>query len=183
MGGKRMIVRRAVIVGLIVATGTVATNGAAGASAGPGAPTSIVLVSAKSARPLTKAQFISKANALCADAVAAFAAHSAQFAAIKKNPTTQEISAFVSVISSVVQNQINKTRALKPPKVDQALVTQLLQADQTELNKVKADPQLLGASTSPFLTASNLARKLGLQGAPGSGECSKAGSAGGGSSG
>ena len=175
MWGELMIVRRAVIVALVVVAGMVANSGAAAASTGPGKPARIVLVSAKSTQPLTKAQFISKADALCANGVTAFAAVAPRFAGIKKNPTPQAISALVSALSSIVQNQIDKTRALKPPKAEQAAVTEFLRANQTELRVLEADPQLLAnsANKDPFLTADNLARKLGLEGAAGSGPCTK----------
>jgi hypothetical protein len=168
-----MIIRRLVAMVAIATMGAVTISGPVAASGGRGARVSIELVSTKNAKPLTKAQFITKANALCADGVTAFAADSSQFAGIKTNPTPQAISAFVSALSSIVQSQINKTRALKPPKVDQGQVTKFLQDDQTELNMVKADPQLLSGAHSPFLAADTLARKLGLVGAPGSGPCTK----------
>ncbi|GEM_PF-6189131 len=151
-----MSVRRVVVVASIVVAGMVPFAGGAGA-----------------AKPLTKAQFITEANALCAASRAAFAPLESQFAGLKTNPTPQAIAAFVSALSTIVQKQINKTRALTPPKAEQAQVTKFLRDAQTELNMVKADPQLMGGPHSPFLTADTLARKLGLEGAPGSGVCTK----------
>jgi len=43
---------------------------------------------------------------------------------------------------------------------------------------VKANPQLLGKSNSPFVGADTLARAYGLEGAPGSGPCTKPGGGG-----
>lgn len=166
-----MIVRRAVVVGLIAATGIV-SSGFAGASARVDKPESVALAS-KHSKPLTKAQFIAQANAYCAESVSAFAAVSSQFAGLKKNPTAQAVAAFVKAMSSIAQKQINKTRALTPPKAEQAAVEKFLRENQTELKALEADPALLGASQNPVLNADNLARKLGLVGAAASGPCTK----------
>jgi hypothetical protein len=136
-------------------------------------------MASQSSKPLTDAQFISKANGFCGAAATQFAALAPQFAGIKKNPTPAEITAFINALAPIVQAQINKTRALKPPKSDRAKVTAFLKAAQLDLNRVKADPQLLGGKVSPYLAAHTLALKLGLEGAPGEGVCSKGGSSGG----
>ena len=163
-----MIPRRAaVIVGFIVALGLITTG------AGEPAQAAVGRVSSQSAKPLTQAQFISEANGYCAAAVTQFASVLPQFAGIKKNPTPSEIAALVNALAPIVQGQINKTRALSPPKADRAKIAAFLKANQLDLNKLKADPQLMAAKTSPFVSADDLARKLGLLGAAGSGPCSK----------
>jgi hypothetical protein len=175
-----MKVRRVVVVGVIAATGIVAAGSGVGASTGPGTPASAGLGrSAKSTKPLTKAQFISQADALC-DAAAVAASSALQpFANIRNgSPSSQEIAAFITAYATVVQNQIKQTQALKPPKRDQSKITKMLQETQTALNAVKANPQLLGKSPNPFLAADTLARAYGLEGAPGSGPCTKGGGAG-----
>lgn len=153
-----MGVRRGIIATLIVIAGVIPFAGSA------------------TAGPLTKAQFITKANALCGAAQTAFLPTFQKFAAEVSNgsPTPQEITALVGALAPIVQNQINRTRVLKPPKLDQALVTKIMKTDQSELNMLKANPQLLGAKqANPFLGADSLARKFGLEDAPGSGVCVK----------
>jgi hypothetical protein len=179
-----MKVRRVVVVGLIVATGIVAAGSGVGASTGPGTTASAGLGrSAKNTKPLTKAQFVAQANALC-DAAAVAASSALQpFANIRSgSPSSQEITAFVTAYAAVVQNQIKQTQALKPPKRDQSKITKMLQETETALDAVKANPQLLGKSPNPFLAADTLARAYGLEGAPGSEPCTKGSSGGGGSS-
>jgi hypothetical protein len=133
-------------------------------------------------KPLTKPQFIAQANALCDAARTSFASVAPQLAAVKGgNPTPAQISAFVNAIAGVVQTQITKTEALKPPTRDQSKITKFLHENQTDLNKVKANPQLLGGGQSPFLDADTLARAYGLEGAAGSNPCTQ-GTGGGGSS-
>jgi len=127
-----------------------------------------------SGAPLTKAQFIAKANTLCSDAAASFAPEAKALKGQTMTPTL--IAHFVAELLPVVQNQIDKTKALVPPKSEQAKVSKMLATDQSEWNALKANPQLMdanGGKTSPFVTADSLARKLGLLGAPGSSVCSK----------
>jgi len=179
-----MNVRRVVVVGVIVAAGIVAAGSSVAASTAPGTPASAELGrSAKNTKPLTKAQFIAQANARCAAAAVAASSALQQYANIKNgSPSSQEIAAFIAAYATVVQNQIKQTQALKPPKRDQSKITKMLQETQTALNAIKANPQLLGKSTNPFLAADTLARAYGLEGAPGSGPCTKGGSGGAGSS-
>lgn len=169
-----MIVRRVLVVGLVVATGFVAAGSSVAASTGLGTPASAALgLAAKNTQPLTKAQYIKQANALCDSARAAFVPVSQQFANLRgsSSPSSQEVAAFVAAFSSIVQNQITKTQALKPPKRDQAKVKKILQASQNALNAVSTNPQLLASGKSPFLAADTLARAYGLNDAPGSGTC------------
>ena len=168
-----MIVRRAVIVSVLVATGIVAMGGGMAAGTADRTSASVALVAKQSSKPLTPAQYVSKANALCSAAAAAFASEASQLPNIKSNPTPAAIATFVKAFAAVVQTQINKTKALTPPKKDRAIVTKMLSADQTALNMVKGNPQLLGAKQSPFLPATTQALKLGLENVPGSGPCTK----------
>ena len=168
-----MNVRRVVVAGLVVATGIVAAGSSVAASTRLGTPASAELgLSAKSTKPLTKAQFIMQANALCAAANVASVQVLQQFANLKSgSPSAQEITAFVTAFAPVVQNQINKPRALKPPKRDQSKITKFLSTNQNELKALKADPQLLSSKQSPFLGADSLARAYGLEDAAGEGAC------------
>lgn len=163
-----MIIRRVVIVSLVVATGIVATGSIVAATTRLGYPASVELGrSTKSTKPLTKGQFITQANALCDAAATESAASGQQF-----KPKPQATPAFVSI----VQHQIDRTRALVPPIHDQAKVQAFLGADQDELNKLKIHPNELGQKRSPFSTADSLARAYGLEGAAGSGVCTGQGS-------
>ena len=171
-----MIVRR-VVVGVVVAAGVVAAGtSVAAATTQHGTPASAELGrSAKNTKPLTKAQFITQANALCDATAAAFVPVAQQFANIKTNHSPQELAAFMAAYAPIVQHQINQTRALKPPKQDQSKIMKMLQESQTTLNAIKANPQLLGGAQSAVLAADTLARAYGLEGAPGSGPCTKGG--------
>ena len=182
-GNEILMVRRVFVVGLVVAaTGIVATGSSVAARTRHGTPASAELVlSAKDTKPLTKAQFITQANALCDAARAASVPVVEQLGGLKA--TAQQaggtavgraIAAFNDAFAPIVQNQITKTRALKPPKRDQSKVTNILRANQDELTKLEADPLLLGGLNSPFLAADTLARAYGLKGAAGAPPCVEA---------
>jgi len=180
-GGERMLVRRVLIVILVVATGFVAAGSSVAASTRLDAPASAESVlPAKNTKPLTKAQFVTQANALCDSARLALVPVSQQFANLRgsSSPSAQEVAAFVAAFSSIVQNQITKTQALKPPKRDQSKVKKILQENQNDLNALIANPQLLASGHSPFLAADTLARAYGLKDAAGSGTCSIGGGGG-----
>jgi len=151
-----MRVRRAIVVALVLVAGIASFAGSA------------------AAKPLTKAQFVAHANALCNAAAKAIAPVFQQLGSGSGPPTAQQVTAFIGGFAPIVQNQINKTKALKPPTRDQTKVTKMLQADQAELNMVKGNPQLLGGKQSPFLGADSMARKYGLEDAPGAGVCVRA---------
>ncbi len=117
-----------------------------------------------------------QANALCDAAVVGSSSVLQQYANIRGgSPSAQEITAFVTALATVVQNQVNGTKALKPPKRDQSKITKFLRLNQSELNALKANPQLLAGKQSPFLASDTLARAYGLEGAAGSGTCTKGG--------
>jgi hypothetical protein len=168
-----MSVRRAAIAGAIIITAMFATSSALPASARL-TPSAAVpsRVPAKTKKPLTKAQFITQANALCDAAHKAFVPVLQQFAGLKNtSPTPQQLAAFIAAFSGVVQTQITKTAALKPPKRDQSKVTKFLHENQNDLNRLKADPQLLASGHDPFSAADTLARAYGLKDAAGSATC------------
>jgi hypothetical protein len=170
---------RRVVVGLLIASGIVVAGSSAAASARHG--TSAVAEmgqSAKSTKPLTKAEFIMQANALCASAQTAFVTVLEVAGVNGSPPTPQQLIPFVAAFAPIIQNQITRTRALKPPKRDRSRVTKILEANQNALNKLKADPQLLGANQGPFLAADTLARAYGLQDAAGFGTCVTGGASG-----
>ena len=121
--------------------------------------------------PLTKSQFITKANALCAAAAAQFRPNEKQFKG--QTMTPQLITRFVADLVPVIQEQLDKTKGLTPPSSSLKSVQKMLATDQGELKAFKANPQLMAGKTSPFVLADNLAGKLGLLGAPGSSVCTK----------
>lgn len=180
-GCTGVTVRRAAIASAIIVTAVFTASSALPASTRlDTADRALSRHLAKTKKPLTKAQYIAKADALCDAAAAAFGPVKQQFQQQVGNsqPTPQVIAAFVKAVVPIVQHQIDKTRALLPPKRDQSKVKKILRAEQAALEKVKADPQkAFGQKKSPFFAADSLARAYGLEGAAGSSACTGAGQA------
>jgi hypothetical protein len=174
-GGTGLKVRRTAIVSVMVVTAVFTMTSAVSArSQLVSADRAQLGAAAKAKKPLTKKQYIAKANALCDAAASAFVPVTKQFAPQlqgNSQPSPQVIAAFVKALASVVQHQINTTRALVPPKHDQAKLKKMLSLNQDALTKVKADPTLLAGKHNPFLAADTIARNYGLEGAAGSGPC------------
>jgi hypothetical protein len=170
-----MIVRRGAIASAVIVIALFATSSALPARTRLGAAGSAPSeLSAKTKKPLTKKQYITQADALCVAASTAFVPVAQQFGSqLRGNsqPSPEVVAAFVKAFASIVQHQIDKTRALVPPKRDQSKLKKMLRLDQDELNQLKADPTLLGGKESPFLGADTRARAYGLQGAAGSKPC------------
>jgi hypothetical protein len=177
--GGTVIVRRAAIAGAIILTAVFATANSLPASTRLAISAAVPSkLPAKTKKPLTKKQYIAQANALCDAAGTAVTPIRQRLGQSGGSPTAQQIAAVVKALAPIVQHQIDKTRALQPPKSDQSKVKKILSAEQQALNKVKADPQVLGTSPGPFFTADTLARAYGLEDAAGTGTCTGGGGSG-----
>ena len=110
---------------------------------------------------ITKAEFLTKANAICTLGNAQINAAGAK---LGKNPSQAQITAFAkSTDVPSIQIQINAIRALGAPSGDQATVTNMLNLAQADLNKVKSNPALLAGNTSPFADFAKIAHPYGLR--------------------
>ena len=109
---------------------------------------------------LTKTQFLAQGNAICTGGNKKLEAAEK---ALGKNATEAQFKAFIAgTFASEVQRQIDAIKALAAPSADQAEVTRMLDLAQTDLNKVKADPNVLASKVSPFHGFSSLAHAYGL---------------------
>lgn len=111
------------------------------------------------AAPLTKAEFVKQANAVCTKGTKQNAA--AQKALGSKKPTQAQLATFTKTFVPNVQGQIDAIRELAPPTADQAKVTAMLNIAQADLNKVKADPTALFKGDL-FANFAKLAHPYGL---------------------
>jgi hypothetical protein len=117
--------------------------------------------SATTTPALTKAQFLAQGNAICTGGNKKLAV--AEKALEKEQGTEAQLKAFIDgPFASEVQRQISAIRALGAPSGEQATVTHMLDLAQTDLNKVKANPQVLESKVSPFHDFSALAHAYGL---------------------
>jgi hypothetical protein len=135
--------------------------------------TSSAALAATPKKPLTKQQYIARADALCAAAAKSLVPLRKNYPQLGSAQTTPKaLAAFVKQLAPVVQRQIDKTAALSPPKHDRSKVKKILRAEQSALDKLKADPSRFFAQPpSPFATADALAHAYGLTDAAGSSAC------------
>jgi outer membrane murein-binding lipoprotein Lpp len=143
----RVAMAAALVVGLVVAGCGSNDNSSSSSST----PTTVAI---------TKAQFLSKANAICAQGNKLT---DAAGASLGNHPTPARISAMVHTrFAPAVQAQITGIRALGAPAGDEATVTKFLDLAQADLDKVKANPSLLVSQGDAFGDFAKVAHPYGL---------------------
>jgi predicted Zn-dependent peptidase len=115
----------------------------------------------KAAEPsaLTKADYIKKADAICADSEARLDELGAD---ISENTSMEEIQTFLEKKAiPEVTAMVAKIRELEPPKADEEQVDAMLDAIEAEIAKVEKDPMALMGDNA-FAAANKLAAGYGL---------------------
>jgi hypothetical protein len=118
---------------------------------------------------LTKQEFIAQADQICVEGDREIDAQAEDFFSGGPNeqPSPEEIEGFgADVVVPGIQEQIDGIRGLTPPEEDQEQVTEFLDTAQEALDRVEADPSLIGPrqeEADPFAETTQLARDLGLQ--------------------
>lgn len=109
---------------------------------------------------LSKAQFLTQANAICKSGNAK---QNAQAAKLGNNPTqAQAVSLVTKSFIPEIQIQITGVRALAVQTADKAKLTRMLALAQADLDKVKANPTLLFGNAKPFTDFAAQAHPYGL---------------------
>jgi hypothetical protein len=118
--------------------------------------------SSTSSAAITKAAFLAKGNALCANNNKQ---NQLTIAKLGNHPSKAQITSYVTkTFVPGVQSVIDGVRALGAPSGDQATVTNILNLGQTDLNKIKGNPALLlTAKTNPFANFAKIAHPYGLK--------------------
>ena len=110
-----------------------------------------------------KAQFLARANAICAKALQDLHAANEQ-AFGNQQASTSAVAAFVEqTLVPNVQSQVDQLRSLKPPPGDDAAVNKILDAAQADLNAAKQDPSKLTSNEPVFSESTELASDYGLR--------------------
>jgi hypothetical protein len=110
------------------------------------------------AATITKAEFVAKANAICAAADPNLAAENAKLAA---HPTPAAVVAAVkNVYVPSVESQIAGIKALGTPSGDQATVSRMLHLVEGDVHKIKTNPRLI--TTDVFGDFAKVAHPYGL---------------------
>jgi hypothetical protein len=115
--------------------------------------------SAATVPAITRAEFVAKANAICASADPNLASENAKLAALRPSPAVV-VAAVKNVYVPSVEAQVANIKALGTPSGDQATVTRMLQLVEGDLSKVKANPRLI--TTDVFGDFAKVAHTYGL---------------------
>ena len=114
-----------------------------------------------------KAAFLKKGNAICQMAnqrlkVANRKAFAAYIRSGKQAPAAKVRHYVTSTLVPEIERQLNQLRSLRAPPGDEETVKRILDTAQADVNKVKADPDLLVNNTPAFADADQLAKAYGL---------------------
>jgi hypothetical protein len=109
-----------------------------------------------------KAEFLKKADAICASGNKKLEiADERAFGSQPANPT--EIERFVGrKLVPIIQAEVVQIRSLPIPSGDQATVSEMLDAAQSDVEQAKRDPALLAQNKPVFKDANELASGYGL---------------------
>jgi hypothetical protein len=114
---------------------------------------------------LSKSEFLAQGNAVCTKGDNEINAEAKKVFTQGQAPSQADQEKFVTdtVIPSI-QSQIDGLSALSPPSGDEDQVQAIIDAAQSALDQVKADPSLLTESggSDPFAEANKLANAYGL---------------------
>jgi hypothetical protein len=109
---------------------------------------------------LTKAQFLTKANALCA---AGEKKLESAGNALGSHPSQAQISALATgTFIPNIQSDIDDVRALGAQTGEQATITKMLDLGQADLNRIKANPALIASGPAAFADFAKVAHAYGL---------------------
>jgi hypothetical protein len=136
----------AIAVALIAGTGMAACGSSSSGKASTSTPV------------ITKAEFVAKANAICAKADPTLSAAEAK---LETQPPKAEIAALVrGTYVPSIQAQIAAIRALGVPSGERASVARMLVLAQADLAKIESNPALI--ATDAFRDFANVAHSYGL---------------------
>jgi len=114
----------------------------------------------RTAPAITKAEFVRKANAICAKGNAENKAAGAKLGA---EPAEAQVVAFVKNTEvPAVQAQIKALKALGAPPGDEATVAKMLTLAQAAVDAVKAQPTIVTSGANVFAAFARVAHPYGL---------------------
>jgi hypothetical protein len=127
--------------------------------------TAVGATGASGGAPLSTDEFITQADAICTSSNDEVDAQAQQVFG-GQQPTDAQLAQFINdTLIPSLEDEINGIDALTPPAGDEDQVQAIIDAVNTALDKVKANPQLVAASANngPFAEADQLAKAYGLK--------------------
>jgi hypothetical protein len=113
-----------------------------------------------SAPPITKREFVRRANAICAKGNAQSKAAGAH---LGTEPSEAQVVAFVKHTQVPgVQAQVDALKALGAPRGDEAIVAKMLTLAQAGVDAVKARPAIVTSGADVFARFASVAHPYGL---------------------
>jgi hypothetical protein len=129
-------------------------------AAGCGSSSSGASTAATVSGPVTKADFVAQANAIC---VKGTQRTEKAGQSLGNSPTEAEAAVAVPAkFVPAVQAQIDELKALSPPPGEEAAVTSMLNLAQSDLDKIKSEPKL-AFETKTFADFASVAHAYGLK--------------------
>ena len=113
---------------------------------------------------LSKSEFLSQGNAVCAKGNKEIDAEATKVFSESKPPSEAEFQKFANdTLTPNIQGQIDGVDDLSPPADDEDQVNAIVDSAQAALDKVKADPTILeNDKNDPFADANKKAKDYGL---------------------
>ena len=112
----------------------------------------------------TKAEFIEKADAICAEGEEQSQQLAREGLQNPQNPTGQEVLDILDKLVPIQRDTIAQVRELEKPEGDEDEIDAIYDAAQAANDKAKADPSLLTQEgADPFADANAKARAYGLK--------------------
>lgn len=123
---------------------------------------------AETTAAISKAEFVKRANAICAKANEELAKTSEEFAkeqnlSEKNSPTEAQVDQLSKLALPTIARQVEELRALDAPAADQGKIDAILSAAEEAVEKGEQDPAAIyGADGGAFAKANRLATDYGL---------------------
>jgi len=110
---------------------------------------------------ISKAEFLAKANVICAKSSQVIQAAEQQFRTQITKPSAAQLRQFAALLAPMIEAQISGIKALGAPAGDSARIDAITSAAQSGVDRVRRDPAAL-LNGDPFAKANHLARAYGL---------------------
>ncbi len=112
---------------------------------------------------LSKADFVTQANAICTQANQDTEAYAKE---LPKNPTPEDVAQLFKKAVPVINHELDEIQALKPPKADRDRVKAIIDETRAEAKsfetQLEADPKKALSGTDPLKKSEDDAKAYGL---------------------